>query len=749
MSAKDSSAVGAIEEPSLMSKAWGDVKELGSGLLDLAGKTTESYNRGGLTGVVGDVGSFIGENPEEAANIAGRGAMMTAGGALAAPATLFGIPAAIPFGAAAGGAAWDAISGAVTEGIDYLGGGEFETDKVIPSWDALRRDVVQTAAPIAGVAAVSKAAPAIANFAGKPIKPRLDVKGTLNDPVNKQVIALGEQDIGHPLANRAQQLQGLERGSQMLGEQTADIVAQNMAVLDSSVASNLGTYQLLKNATPTLEQSGVLTSRLSGPALAAKADELAQAAYSPLVTKAKQLDAALGGEKFSFDTIQNSVEQVLTETEKLGMLASSEGVSQAARGTMQELQAAFQKFRGYGEQPGLNASQLLELAQDINFTESRIMSLFDDPNLVAQLKAKNMMAPAELETSARVFSAARESIYDLLGQQAVQKGVAPSADIFKQGASTYGAMQTLKRVVANQELVRGSGLSAVSARRVSQTQGEQATKPTRLSATDITSPTTSAMVRLGNAIIPDRSPSTTAAMRIRAAGQPQAGANLIADTLEAQQAGLAPRSVLRYPGQQTWGGIERGAQSVSQTVDLIKKKLGVVDAPAVAGLRALMPIHEPIADRPMIPRSLKTLNPGVMINSIVGTVEPYNIQPIMETFTKVYASGDKEELGRFVAALARKYPTLPLEKGPKTGLPSELVREDGNSYLSDPLDIARWEQKIKEMPISEDEKALRVMNLRKSGRVYDMTARLNLPAAPTSNASIPNQALITGYGEQP
>jgi len=194
--------------------------------------------------------------------------------------------------------------------------------------------------------------------------------------------------------------------------------------------------------------------------------------------------------------------------------------------------------------------------------------------------------------------------------------------------------------------------------------------------------------------------------------------------------------------------LERGSPLLAAT------NPGMVDLPSlIEDARAQMPERSPIQQPSMlqidmsppapvqregfvIPRNIDNTDPQGISNLIVGYVEPERVMPLLGQFKRVVASGDKKQVAQFLGALSEQYPDLPFATGAVTGLPSEFDIGDGKTRLFSPLDMAKWEEQIDKSPLREDEKAQRVMALRKDGVVIPFSQKvITFGSQPAGEAS--------------
>lgn len=128
-----------------------------------------------------------------------------------------------------------------------------------------------------------------------------------------------------------------------------------------------------------------------------------------------------------------------------------------------------------------------------------------------------------------------------------------------------------------------------------------------------------------------------------------------------------------------------------------------------------------------IPRSLNAIDPEGISRLLRGNLPPERYDPIQLQFSKVVASGDKEMLATFLTAIAEQFPDFPFQRGQVTGLSSEWDVGDGRARLYSDADKMRWENEIEKSPLATDEKAQRILALRKDGIVVPMTLQVAPP----------------------
>lgn len=128
-----------------------------------------------------------------------------------------------------------------------------------------------------------------------------------------------------------------------------------------------------------------------------------------------------------------------------------------------------------------------------------------------------------------------------------------------------------------------------------------------------------------------------------------------------------------------------------------------------------------------LPRNLNELDPQGVSNMIGAMLPPQIAEPLLIQWKKVSLGGSKEQMAEFLGLLVDRYPDFPIQRGPITGLNSEFDIGDGQMKLFSFNDKVRWEQQIDNSPLEVDERAQRVMALRKSGVVVPMNTKLAPP----------------------
>lgn len=147
----------------------------------------------------------------------------------------------------------------------------------------------------------------------------------------------------------------------------------------------------------------------------------------------------------------------------------------------------------------------------------------------------------------------------------------------------------------------------------------------------------------------------------------------------------------------------------------------------------------------VLDRNLATIDAQGVANLIGVGLPPEAAQPLILQWQQIVATGDMEKRGQFLGALAAKYPDFPLQTGALTGLPSEFDMGDGRRRLFSAADRDKWEQVIERSPLRLDEKALRIMQLRKSYEVYPLDWKLSQDV----QSSPDGQALQHSLGQGP
>lgn len=183
--------------------------------------------------------------------------------------------------------------------------------------------------------------------------------------------------------------------------------------------------------------------------------------------------------------------------------------------------------------------------------------------------------------------------------------------------------------------------------------------------------------------------------------------------------------------QGTRGAMNRAAPFAGGATNMLMSPFdaqptqGIDPAPDALSVNLVPPAPTEVNMDFTVPRSLSVIDPQGVANMFPMFVAPQDIQPLMLQWKSVTASGDKTQMASFLGALSAKYPDFPFQRGAVTGLPSEFDIGDGKARLFSPLDVAQWETQIDKSPLSEDEKALRVMSLRKDGLVIPFSQKAN------------------------
>lgn len=172
------------------------------------------------------------------------------------------------------------------------------------------------------------------------------------------------------------------------------------------------------------------------------------------------------------------------------------------------------------------------------------------------------------------------------------------------------------------------------------------------------------------------------------------------------------------------GGIEAMRPFIAPSI-ISAPEQSPVQAPSALSV-SLNPQNEVVQlTQPIIPRHIDMINPQGISNLLLLNAPEQDAGPLVLQWKNVFASGDKRQIASFLGEVAIKFPDFPFPRGPITGLPSEFDIGDGKSRLFSPMDIMHWEDEIDRSPLREEEKALRVMALRKDGLVVPMTQRMN------------------------
>lgn len=118
------------------------------------------------------------------------------------------------------------------------------------------------------------------------------------------------------------------------------------------------------------------------------------------------------------------------------------------------------------------------------------------------------------------------------------------------------------------------------------------------------------------------------------------------------------------------------------------------------------------------------------VANMIGVLMPPQIaEPLLIQWRKVSQGGTKEQQAEFLGLLVDRYPDFPIQRGPITGLNSEFDIGDGQMRLFSFNDKVKWEEQVNNSPLEVDEKAQRIMSLRKTGVVVPMNTKL-APVAP-------------------
>ena len=143
-----------------------------------------------------------------------------------------------------------------------------------------------------------------------------------------------------------------------------------------------------------------------------------------------------------------------------------------------------------------------------------------------------------------------------------------------------------------------------------------------------------------------------------------------------------------------------------------------------------------------VTRNLNDIDPyGVAALFMNPEVIPPQMQaPLLAQWEDTVATGDKKKMAAFLGEISAQYPKVPFSQPQITGLPSEFDIGDGIPRLLNPQDQLAWEQQVGNSNLREDEKALRVAALRKSGMVFPMDMRVNTTLNVTDESQAPNIA---------
>lgn len=175
-------------------------------------------------------------------------------------------------------------------------------------------------------------------------------------------------------------------------------------------------------------------------------------------------------------------------------------------------------------------------------------------------------------------------------------------------------------------------------------------------------------------------------------------------------------------GPQVIEGMREGLGTSNRSDYTVTGQLGV-------NVDALKPLPTP----PMnIPRSVPELmrSPDIVGQLIQEFSAPDQAIPRYYQWQRAVSSGDKTEIARFMADLSKMSPDFPLARGQITGLPSEFDIGDGFARLFSDDDKVKWESTIESSQLGEDEKALRIMALRKHSIAMPLSVKLNKPVIP-------------------
>jgi hypothetical protein len=199
-----------------------------------------------------------------------------------------------------------------------------------------------------------------------------------------------------------------------------------------------------------------------------------------------------------------------------------------------------------------------------------------------------------------------------------------------------------------------------------------------------------------------------------------------------------PEALLRKGLGQKWtqrmgGGMEQVGQVASPRNLAVAGNVVGTDYTITGQLGVDVDALKPLPTPPMnIPRSVPELmrSPDIVGQLIQEFSAPDQALPRYYQWQRAVSSGDKTEMARFMADMSKMSPDFPLARGQITGLPSEFDIGDGFARLFSEDDKVRWESTIESSQIGEDEKALRLMALRKHSIVMPFGVKLNKPVNP-------------------
>ncbi len=399
---------------------------------------------------------------------------------------------------------------------------------------------------------------------------------------------------------------------------------------------------------------------------------------------------------------------------------------------------------------GLVPSQMIEMDQAYNlYRRQRQEFLVQNTGKMAQGQARPMDdIVGEIEAIGFIQDALDEGLAKSVDEiVSIRPGLKIKADDFSRLNAEQAAYKGFEQMASRfqQETMRGSPLTQRSAANLVQTSG-----PGQF-ASNVGSGK-AGLIRGAVDYIGKKAGArtTTDAQETLAATAKHRAWRNIQDLIKLKQnpasMGDAPQFSFRppyeAPGMSRFaaGGVagQLGYDALAPGEAQAQEELFTPSAPIKVSINPVLP--EPKQGF-QLPRNLSALDPQGVANMIGVMMPPQLAEPLLIQWRKVSQGGTKEQQAEFIGLLVDRYPDFPIQRGPITGLNSEFDIGDGQMRLFSFNDKVKWEDQINNSPLETDEKAQRVLSLRKSGVVVPNNVKLAPQRNPAEVVTPQNRAM--------
>lgn len=385
---------------------------------------------------------------------------------------------------------------------------------------------------------------------------------------------------------------------------------------------------------------------------------------------------------------------------------------------------------------GLKPTDMIMMDQQYN-AYRRAQEEFLNQNIGKIEQGQATKIKGELEAIPYFQAALKEQLGNTVTKiSALRPGLRINAQDFIDLNDEYGALMSFTNISnrLNNEIGRGSPLASTGAQRISQRGGPGAFSASVASRGGGLMGTIKAGFDYANQFRGEMTPED--AQRVYAATAPDRIWKNIQDIVSLAK---NPAELGARPGAAPF---ERPfAEQMAGLPPAWQMGAGALAGPSVSAAQAQEETFKPqdpikVSINPLLPdpkqgfqlpRNLSSLDPQGVANMIGVMMPPQIAEPLLIQWRKVSQGGTKEQQAEFLGLLVDRYPDFPIQRGPITGLNSEFDMGDGQMRLFSFNDKMKWEDQINNSPLEVDEKAQRVMALRKNGLVVPMDQKLTLP----------------------